>query len=128
MGANQRNHKSYGRIPLSEEEKRTEKVSVFFTISEKNELILKCKLTYLTVPELLRRAVLRRKIETRRPVFDAQALELLRDIGQNLTQIKRELYSAREEDTFIDKPTLMVSLEEQLEEIRLLAAKIITQE
>lgn len=95
------------------EEKRSVKVAVFLTEAEAEMLKEKCENVNLTLAEFLRRAALNRKVEVRKSVFDAEAIEHLRAAGQNINQTARELARIRKEHLPLDLGTLRTVLERQ---------------
>jgi hypothetical protein len=102
MGKQIKNHKTYGRTKLDEELKRAIKIAVFFNLIEYEDLILKCSETYLNAPEFIRRAALSKRIERKKSIYDAEAINELRAIGQNINRISRDLARARKSDLQVD--------------------------
>lgn len=119
-------HKIFGRPRATIEEKRSVKVSVFFTAAEAAEIKMKCEELNLTLPEFLRRAGLNKKIEARKSVFDAAALAELRAAGQNINCTARELSRLRVEVLPLDLGSLRVILEGQTAVLQRLKNSIFT--
>lgn len=85
----------------------------------------KCTATKNTLSHFLRSAGLDRRIETRKSVFDSDALQQMRAAGQNTNRVARELIRAREKIIAVDYKKLESILEQQLEILNALKAKII---
>jgi hypothetical protein len=118
-------HKIFGRPRSSDEEKRSVKVSVFFTPAEAQKMTEKCSATNNSMSHFLRSAALDRRIETRKSVFDSDAVTEMRAIGQNINQTARDLIRAREKMIPVDYKKLETILEKQLEILNALKIKII---
>lgn len=113
-------HRIFGRPPASAEDKRGVKIAVFLTEAEAETMREKAKEANMTPPEFLRHTGLSKKIEARKSIFDAPALELLRAAGQNINQSARELSRARKENLSFDSSRLEAILQEQLDVLRAL--------
>jgi hypothetical protein len=118
-------HKIFGRPRSSDEEKRSVKVSVFFTPAEAQKMTEKCSATKKSPSHFLRSAGLDRRIETRKSVFDSDAVTEMRAVGQNINQTARELIRVREKMIPVDYKKLEMILKEQMEILNALKSKII---
>lgn len=120
-----REHKLFGRPRLAAEDRRDVKIAVFLSLSEEEIVREKCRETYLSLPEFMRRAALNRQVENRKSDFDAEALSELRRCGQNLNQLVRELSLARKVNLEIDFDKVENIAEQQLLILNKLSRKII---
>lgn len=115
METKQRKHKLFGRPPLSVDEKRSVRVSVFLTESESAQLSEKAENTNLSAPEFLRRSGLGRKIESQKSSFDREAVLELRQISQIIKRLRRDVTREIRVNSSVNLRRMVVILEKQLE-------------